>query len=382
MRILIAPRDAHRQTVFAVRGLRACGYDASGFFDPFEYDGRRLEPDYYIPATEKGNALQRAQRVLKAARLATRFDVYHFITRSVLRGYLDAKLARRLGKGTVVEFMGTDARIPEVEMERNPYLREFKGMDGDFIRRRLAEWAPITAGHAIFMDHAFDVFLKPYFDHVHVVGQRIDTSQSRPSYPDPERKRPRVLHAPTHRPIKGTLHLTRAVERLKQRGLKFDYVEIEGVPNWQLLDLCADADLIIDQLLCGSHGVFAAECMALGKPVISFIHEELVPTYPEGFPIINANPDTIEAVLEQWIQQPEERHRIGVQARDYAERVHDFRAVGSRLSEVYRRVLGQSPDAGIPVDYDRTMPGAAGASDVRSVAARRRNPPASSRPVN
>ena len=58
--------------------------------------------------------------------------------------------------------------------------------------------------------------------------------------------------------------------------------------NWHVMDstnsvVCgcstqAKADVIVDQLRCGSHGVFAVEAMATGKPVLCYIRDELVET--------------------------------------------------------------------------------------------------------
>jgi glycosyltransferase involved in cell wall biosynthesis len=76
--------------------------------------------------------------------------------------------------------------------------------------------------------------------------------------------------------------------------------------------------------------------MALGKPVICYIHDELVDTFPEGFPIVNANPDTIAAVLEELICSPEKRHELGIKSRAYVEKVHDIRVVASKLKNIYQ----------------------------------------------
>jgi glycosyltransferase involved in cell wall biosynthesis len=75
--------------------------------------------------------------------------------------------------------------------------------------------------------------------------------------------------------------------------------------------------------------------MALGKPVVCYIHDSLLSTYPEGFPIVNANPDTIESVLEELLLSPQKRHDIGIQSREYAEGVHDIKVVAKRLEKIY-----------------------------------------------
>ena len=82
-------------------------------------------------------------------------------------------------------------------------------------------------------------------------------------------------------------------------------------------------------------GGFAVEAMSLGKPVISYVLPELVPTYPDGFPVVIADPETIEGVLAHWIDRPKERRDVGRASRDYAERVHDCRVVARRLVDVY-----------------------------------------------
>ncbi len=57
------------------------------------------------------------------------------------------------------------------------------------------------------------------------------------------------------------------------------------------------ADVVVDQLNAGWYGVFAIEAMALGKPVVSFLHEEAVRRTEEAFgvevPIVHATKETL-----------------------------------------------------------------------------------------
>jgi len=85
--------------------------------------------------------------------------------------------------------------------------------------------------------------------------------------------------------------------------------------------------------------VFAIEAMALGKPVVTFLHEEAVRRTEEAFgvevPIVSAARDTLADVLRPLVESPEERRRIGAASRAYVERVHDADAVASRLVDLY-----------------------------------------------
>lgn len=98
------------------------------------------------------------------------------------------------------------------------------------------------------------------------------------------------------------------------------------------------ADIVVDQLLLGSHGILAAEAMAMGKPVICYLLPELVPTYPPGLPIINANPATFVDVLAEWLSDPERRIAAGHASRSYAVEVHDAGAVAAEALSVYDKL--------------------------------------------
>lgn len=341
MRVLHARVEIAGQVALSAAGLRARGVAADAYF-PRHAFGYERGPDLSPPGG--GPVTRAAGEAWAAARLAPRYDVvhYHFgmsLLPTPLR-YADARMLRRLGRRVAVEFWGSEARLPSVEAARNPYYVNAYAEDDAANRARLARWAEVTDGHAIVSDHAFDAFLEPYFPHLHVVGQRVDTDALAASYPDPDEREPVVVHAPNRLAAKGTQHVRDALERLRGRGVRFRYVELSGVSHREVLAASARADLVVDQLCLGSHGVFAAEAMSLGKPVLCHVLPELVPLYPAGFPLIPATPETVERVLEEWLTDGAARHRAGVASRGYAERVHDFRAVADRLREAYGRLPG------------------------------------------
>jgi glycosyltransferase involved in cell wall biosynthesis len=271
-------------------------------------------------------------------RTAEAFEVFHYhFGQSLIPGLIDARYEKWRGKRIIAEFFGSDVRLPDTEAKRNPYYVNSYNESEAVNRKRLQAWADITDGEVVFPDHTFNLFLEPYFDKIHVVGLRIDCSRYAPFYPNPDIKRVRVIHAPSQQAFKGTVHVERAVESLKRKGLEFDYIRVSGMAHAEAIKIYKTADIVIDQLCAGAHGAFACEAMALGKPVICYILPELVAGFPEGFPIINANPDTIESVLEEWIQSPRRLHEVGQQSRAYAERVHDARKIAIDLIKIYKK---------------------------------------------
>jgi glycosyltransferase involved in cell wall biosynthesis len=142
------------------------------------------------------------------------------------------------------------------------------------------------------------------------------------------------VHAPSSRSKKGTEHVLAACAQLD-----VELELIEGLDHREAFERYREADIVVDQLNAGWYGVFAIEAMALGKPVVTFLHEEAVRRTEEAFgvevPIVSANADTLVDVLRPLVASPEERRRIGAASRTYVELVHDVERVADRLLDLY-----------------------------------------------
>jgi glycosyltransferase involved in cell wall biosynthesis len=79
--------------------------------------------------------------------------------------------------------------------------------------------------------------------------------------------------------------------------------------------------------------------MALGKPVLTYLHEEAVRRTEEAFgvelPLVPTSKDTLADDLQRLVDQPELRDEIGLRSRAYVERVHDANAIADRLIGIY-----------------------------------------------
>jgi glycosyltransferase involved in cell wall biosynthesis len=241
-----------------------------------------------------------------------------------------------------MEFVGTDARLPSIASCSSPYYVAPPSYNEEEINRRLADWADLCTGHVIVADHNLDGELSRHFEKLHIVGLRVDTRRFTPAAPDVAVARPVVLHAPSNPLVKGTEAVRRSVHELQAEGIDFEYVEIHGMTHTQAHEQYKRADLVIDQLCIGAHGVFALEAMSLAKPVICYIRPDLVSSYPADLPVINANPDNLTPVLRDWLHRGSDRRDLGLAARLYAERHHDIDVVARRLLEVYEQLPSAS----------------------------------------
>ncbi len=99
---------------------------------------------------------------------------------------------------------------------------------------------------------------------------------------------------------------------------------------------------MVDQLNAGWYGLFAIEAMALGKPVVTFLHEEAVRRTEDAFgvrvPIVSATKETLRERLRELVASADERRRIGAASRAYVERVHDLERATDRLLALYARL--------------------------------------------
>jgi glycosyltransferase involved in cell wall biosynthesis len=149
--------------------------------------------------------------------------------------------------------------------------------------------------------------------------------------------RPLVVHAPSNRERKGTEHVEAACAQLP-----VDLEVIHGLRHEQAVEIYKRADIVVDQLNAGWYGLFAIEAMALGKPVVTFLHDEAVRRTEDAFgvrvPIVSATKETLADRLRPLVASAEDRRRLGAEGRAYVERVHDADHVADRLLDIYARL--------------------------------------------
>ena len=332
-RVLTGPLEIAGQIALTAHGLRLAGVPATAYAGghPFAYG---VGPDV-TPA-------RGPRRYAQVARLVASHDVvdFHFAASFLPErfGHVDARAIARSGRRVIATFWGSEIRRPSIELARNPHFVPFEGENDDRAERRLRRWASITGGHAIMPDVALADHAAPFFEHLHVSRAMVDTARYVPAPPDPKVERPLIVHSPTERAGKGTAFVRAAVQRLREQGAAFEYEEVTGTTQAEALRIYARADLVVDQLCAGAHGVFAIEAMSLAKPVLCHLIPEVRERLPADLPLIQADPDSVFDVLADWLGRGEDRRRTGLAGRAYAEREHDVRVVGARLAEIYARL--------------------------------------------
>ena len=308
LRVTVCPVNTAGVPWTNVQALRARGVDARLVV----FNRYRLHPEADVSLDLPQGQLRRQLAQWRAlARLLPRTDVFHFVFGlTLVPQSLQFPLLRALRKKSVLHYLGSDIRgksPDELAYGRQADARIVGSYDA-------IRWVP----------------------EAEVIPPGVDLARIEPAPPS-DRPRPLIVHAPSSRRRKGTDAVVAACA-----GLDADLDLVEGLHHAEAFERYRAADIVVDQLNAGWYGLFAIEAMALGKPVVTFLHEDAVRRTEEAFatrvPIVSATAETLRERLTPLVASPAERRRIGAASRAYAEHVHDLERVTDRLLDLYARL--------------------------------------------
>jgi glycosyltransferase involved in cell wall biosynthesis len=265
-----------------------------------------------------------------------KYNVFHFhFGHTLLPGNMDLPILKLLKKKMVMQYWGSDIRIEEIARKKNKYqslIKCSKKSDKKIIKKikRVAKYIDV----ALVADYELYEYVQPFFKRIEIVLQAIDLEKITPIFPSKLNDRPLIIHAPSEMEIKGTKYILEAIKRLK-RDYQFEFQLVHNLPHSKAQKIYKRADIIVDQLLCGSYGLLSIEAMALGKPVICYIRDDLL-KYKPDLPIVNANPENIYEKLKLLIENPVLRQDLGIKGRKYVEKYHESSKIAKRLIEIYK----------------------------------------------
>jgi hypothetical protein len=281
--------------------------------DLLVFNRYKLHPEADISLDRHGNLLrQQATQWRAFLELLPRYDVFHFYSSvTLVPKSVQFRILHALGKKGVYQYLGSDIR----------------GKTRDQLAYGLKADAEIVSSYDAIR----------WVPDAEMILPGVEVSAIAPAIPSVEKKRPLIVHAPSSRRRKGTEHVVAAVD-----GLDADFRLVEGLTHDEAFALYREADIVVDQLNAGWYGVFAIECLALGKPVVTFLHDEAVRRTQEAYgvevPVVSATAETLRERLRPLVEDAPLRHRIGAASRAYAERLHDIDAIAGELVALYERI--------------------------------------------
>ncbi len=288
-----------------VQALRRRGVDARLVV----FERYKLHPEADVDLDRRGGFVRRQATQWRAlVRLLPQTDVFHFyFGLTLVPKSVQFPILRALGKRSVMHFLGSDIRgKPPAELA----------------------WAQRAGARVV---GSYDAIR--WVPDAHVIPPAIDLRDYAPRPPG-DSERPLVVHAPSNRRRKGTEHVIAACAQLP-----VELEIVEGLHHDEARQRYERADIVVDQLNAGWYGLFAIEAMALGKPVVTYLHDEARARSEEAFgrtvPIVSATADTLVDRLRPLVESAEERRRVGAESRAYVEAVHDAERLADRLLALY-----------------------------------------------
>ena len=260
---------------------------------------------------------------------------------------LDLRYAAFSKKACLVEFWGSDIRIPEMASADNPYIAQMYKLYPEHAKGRREKSLAVQRK---FHKYGFEYLApdaeiasyaqKNFWSSPYRSKQRLIISEFDPKYPDPTEKRPLIVHTPSHKGKKGTKIIFKAIDQLRP-AYEFEFQLVHDLDHHKALEIMRSADIVIDEVVYGAYGLAAMEAMALGKPTFCYIKPSLIKTYPDDLPIVNANQKNFANVLADLLKGGKKRHEIGRRSRLYVEKHHDAHKIARDLAAIYEELLAK-----------------------------------------
>jgi hypothetical protein len=148
----------------------------------------------------------------------------------------------------------------------------------------------------------------------------------------------KIVHATNHPGIEGTRQIRAAVEEVKRRGHKVDFVELMGVTHDRVLRELADADVSIGKMKMGYYANMQVESMAAGVPTVTYVRPEFLTADLEQSGFIFATLKTLADVLDFYLSHPEQLAQKRARARSSILALHDNRAIAAQYRTIYSQL--------------------------------------------
>lgn len=273
-----------------------------------------------------------------------KYDVFHYHSNIPLfDDFWDLRILKSFKKKIVVSYWGCDIRLKKINSRYKFNTCEVcrvNCQEKEKLRRKqiFDQYADLKIAHS------FE--LKEYADlNTIVLPVLINTDFWKPSQVALSDKKSNIFQVMNafgnkedRGDVRGSIYIRKAVDKLKKEGHKIDFLLHDKLSPGQLKMRYQQADIIVEQLRYGTFGLTALEAMAMEKPVIGYIRQDLLKYYP-GLPIINASPETIYQTLKLAINRRIDLKTIGEVGRKYVIDRHNLILGAHNLYQIYKSLF-------------------------------------------
>lgn len=267
----------------------------------------------------------------------------------------EAEILKKYGVKTVIIPYGSDyyiySKVIDHSLKHNLMINVALDIyNNKEKKQRIAYWR--DNADCIIMGFMLDD--APRWDMLPVSSLCIDTNSwkrtKKDSLADGTNAPVTIVHTPNHRGFKGTEFIFKAIDELKEEGLKINFIVIEKLPNSEVKRILVDeADILIEQLIFTGYALSGVEGLSAGLPVVSNLdREDIVQvfrrySYLNECPIVNGTPENIKDTIRYLVQNPELRNQLGQAGRKYAEKYHSYEAFQKLFGQIVDKIYRDQP---------------------------------------
>jgi hypothetical protein len=223
--------------------------------------------------------------------------------------------------------VGSDARYfqtfgQEFNISHFTFPEEWKKTNPDF-HLRFVRHAEKFADSIYSVPDQSGLQLRPYY---HL---QVPVALDGITFRNNQRKVPRVLHAPGIPYKKGTDIIEAALQKLRNEGIEFDLISVRDIPHAKLLELLADIDVVVDELVFHGPGALSFEAMLSGCAVATRHIEESPACFKP--PVWHIDAENIYPRLKELLTDYSLRQKLIEAGQNYVNRNNTARKVAGNI---------------------------------------------------
>lgn len=343
MKVLLLNSNIASRMNNRVKILKDMGHDVRGiiFDNNFIQESRELNYMAYCSGYNPLSSFKWAHTFCKLAPLIKDADIVHWMYgQASISRYPIIKLIKFHKKPAIVEFCGSDIRIPSEIEDENPYIMNKLGdtRKNEIRSIRNQKIFSRCGFNALTFGHELERFIRTsYFSKIFKTRRFVNSHRIEPSFPKTGSGPFKIIHAPSNKTKKGSVYIEKAINELKNE-FEIDFYLIHKKNHDETMKILRDADIVIDQMVIGDFGTFTLEAMAHGKPVICYLAEYVASKMPNDNPIIRATSENLYDVLKHTMTH-KNLQDLGKASRNYLDRYHDPFEINKDLIKTYKEII-------------------------------------------
>jgi|GEM_PF-2032493 len=265
------------------------------------YDSEEYNYTYNLNLRHSNQLIKLIVNALFFFRNIWKYDIVHYHCHTLLPFLADIIILKLLKKKIIFHFRGSDARPNKYLLDtyENNTLKE--RILTLYNRYRVAVTSKICDQIYVATPDLKCLFRRK----VIYIPYIMDTNKYIAKKARPYHRTVNIIHAPTNRRIKGSDIVIDTIIKIKKRGYEFNFQLIENLEHSKIQAIINKSDIVIDQLLVGWYGYFAAEAVLSGKTVLSYVRPDLKHKHHQECLITPTSSETIYSDIIECLKDHE-----------------------------------------------------------------------------